>query len=250
MDSNLTDSRVVVTGGSRGIGRAIALAFATEGAHVSLCARGADALEKTREEVQRLGVTAHAETCNMADADAVGRYVGRAAEALGGIDIVINNASGFGAGDTEEGWAAGINVDLMGTVRATHAAMPWLEKSERASVVHITSIAGLVAAARIASYGAVKAALIHYARAQAVLLGEKGIRVNTVAPGAIDFPGGLWDKRKTEAPELYRKTQEGIPARRLGRPEEVANTVVFLASPLASWINGQTVAVDGGQIQG
>ncbi len=248
MQSDLQHSRAVITGGSRGIGRAIALALAAEGADVSICGRSSDALQATQAELARHGGTAHAGVCDVSDAAAIERYVEEAAEALGGIDILVNNASGFGGGDSEQGWAASISVDLLGTVRTTRAARPWLERGTHASVIHIASIAGLGASARIASYGAVKAALMHYAPSQAAELAARGIRVNAIAPGAIDFPGGLWDKRKTDDPGLYEKAVASVPFGRLGTAEEVANAAVFLASPLASWITGQTLAVDGGQI--
>jgi len=241
--------RVIVTGGSRGIGRSIALGFAEAGAAVSICARSAGALEETRGELARLGGKVHAAACDVADAAALARYLDAAVAALGGLDVLVNNASGFGHADDEAGWAAGINVDLLATVRASRAAEPHLEKT-RGNMVHISSIAGLRASTRTPAYGAVKAALIHHTKTQAASLGAKGIRVNCVAPGAIEFPGGVWDQRKRDNPALYQRTIGSIKAGRLGRPEEVANAVLFLASPLAVWITGQTIAVDGGQMLG
>lgn len=175
------------------------------------------------------------------------RYVEAAAAALGGIDILVNNASGFGRTDDEAGWAASINVDLMGSVRASHAAIPHLEKAGGGSILHISSISGLGANVRTPPYGAVKAALIQYTLTQAAALAGKGIRVNCIAPGSIEFPGGVWDQAKTGNPKLYESILSGIPFGRMGRPEEVANLAVFLCSSAASWITGETVAIDGGQ---
>ena len=245
---NLSDRRAVITGGSRGIGLAIAQALASEGGDVSICGRSADALEQARANLAVHGTTVHTATCDVGDADAIEGYIKDAAEALGGIDILVNNASGFGAGDSEQGWAAAIDVDLLGTVRATRAARPWLIDSEQASVIHIASIAGQAASARTAAYGAIKAALIQYTQSQASEMAADGIRVNAIAPGSIDFPGGLWDKRRIETPDLYERTRATIAFGRFGRPEEIADAAVFLASARASWITGQTLTVDGGQL--
>ena len=176
-------------------------------------------------------------------------YIQAAAEALGGIDVLINNASGFGASDDEAGWMASINVDLMASVRASYAALPHLEKT-RGSIIHISSISGLTHSARTPPYGAVKAALIQYTLTQAAKYAAQGIRVNCIAPGSIEFPGGNWEKRKTSDPKLYNGILGSIRFGRLGTPEEVANVALFLASDAASWVTGQTIAVDGGQMLG
>ena len=236
--------RVVVCGGSRGIGRAIALGFAAGGAAVSICARGADGLAAAKAD----GNLAHTGVCDLADAAAITRYVGDAAAALGGIDILVNNASGFGMTDDAAGWGAGFAVDMMAIVHASHAAMPHLEKATAASIVSVSSISAMRPSARSAPYGAMKAAVIHYTTSQAMMLAAKGIRVNAVAPGSIEFPGGTWEKRREEGSPVYAAVLASIKAGRLGTPEEVADVVLFLASPMARWVTGQTIVVDGGQL--
>ena len=250
MSFDFKGRRVVVCGGSRGIGRSIALGFAEAGAAVSICARGAAALAATREEIVHFGHKAHAESCDLADGASVVRYVGAAAEVLGGIDILVNNASGFGASDDDTGWAISLAVDVMATVRASNAAIPHIEKAGGGSIVNVSSISAYRATTRNPPYAAVKAALCQYTTSQAANLARKNIRVNAVAPGSIEFPGGTWEQRRNSDPGLYNRILKSIPFGRLGRPEEVANTVLFLASPLASWITGHTVVVDGGQLLG
>ncbi len=248
MAKDFAGKRVIVMGGSRGIGRAIALGFAAQGAAVSICARNPGPLEATRREIVALGVTAHAASVDLADAKAIEAYVPGAVAALGGLDILVNNASGFGHSDDEEGWAASLSVDMMAIVRGSHAAIPHMKPGS--SIVNISSISALRASSRSAPYGAIKAAVMHYTASQAKMLAKQGIRVNGVAPGSIEFPGGTWEDRKTSNPALYQATLASIPFGRMGKPEEVAEVVLFLASDKANWVTAQTIVVDGGQLVG
>jgi 3-oxoacyl-[acyl-carrier protein] reductase len=248
---DFTGRRVLVAGGSRGIGRGIAQGFARAGASVSLCARGKDTLEATRAELAALGAgTMHAAVCDLADAAQIDAWVRGAAEALGGIDVLVNNASAFGAGDTDDGWTASLAVDVQAVVRASRAAQPWLERGTGASIVNVSSISAMRPSTRTPAYGAAKAAVVHYTGSQAAMLARRGIRVNCVAPGSIEFTGGTWEKRKASDPALYQRIHASIPFGRLGTVDEVADLVLFLASDAARWVTGQSIAVDGGQLLG
>jgi 3-oxoacyl-[acyl-carrier protein] reductase len=242
--------RVIVTGASRGIGRSIALGFAEAGAAVSICARGAEGVDAACAEIAQFGGTVHGAAADISDSAAIVDYINEAEAALGGIDILVNNASGMGMTDDEAGWAASLSVDLMASVRASQAAEPFIVKNGGGSIIHISSISGLRPSGRSVPYGAVKAALFQYTMSQAQLLAPKGVRVNCVAPGSVEFAGGTWEKRRLAQDPLYQKTLARIPFGRMGHPQEIANVVLFLASPLASWMTGQTLTVDGGQLLG
>jgi len=248
MQLSFADKSVVVTGASRGIGLAIATSFAQAGASVAICARGKQGLDAAVAGIARYGTRVHGDVCDLGDEASTVNFVKGAAAALGGIDVLVNNASGGSKGDDESAWSAGINVDLLGTVRATRAAVPFLEQSRGGAIVNISSIRGITGSARLPSYAAVKAAIINYTISEALVLSNSRIRVNAIAPGSIEFPGGAWEKRKLEEPQLYEATVQRIPARRLGTAQEVANVALFLASDSASWVTGQVIAVDGGQI--
>lgn len=256
MPFDFSGQRVLVAGGSRGIGRAIALQFAAAGADVGICARGPQALAATHADLARHGHPVHSMACDLADAEAIAAWVPAAAQALGGIDILVNNASGFGMTDDEDGWAASLSVDVMAMVRCSRAALPWLQQAgERgvaggASIIHVTSISAYRPSTRAAPYAAVKAAMNSYTGSQAAMLCRQGIRVNAVAPGSIEFPGGVWEQRRTEQPALYERTRQSIPFGRMGTPDEVAEVALFLASPHARWMTGQVLTVDGGQMLG
>lgn len=244
---SLAGRRVLVAGGSRGIGLAIARAFAEAGADLSLCARDTTVLQQAADTLGTSSRRVHWQRCDLADPAQINAWVQSAATTLGGIDVVINNASGFGHGSDDASWQAGFDIDLMAAVRTNRVALPYLRRSAAAVILNISSINALRPTPRAAAYSAAKAALNYYTTSLATELAPEKIRVNAIAPGSIEFPGGLWERRRLDEPALYQRIRESIPFGDFGRVEDVAQTAVFLASPQARWITGQILAVDGGQ---
>ena len=245
MDLGLKGKNAVVTGGSKGIGRAVARCFAAEGANVAICARNAQEVTAAVTDLKALGINASGAALDVADGDALKSWIGASAAELGGIDALVCNVSALAVGNSAETWEKSFRTDMMHTVNAVEAAMPFLEKSASASIVLISSVSGFEVDFAAGSYGAIKAALIHYAKGLSRQLVAKGIRVNCVSPGNTYFDGGIWQNIEKNVPDLFATTLQVNPTGKFGTPEEVANGVVFLCSPVASRISGTNLVIDG-----
>ena len=250
MDLGLKGLRAVVTGGTKGIGRAIAETLAAEGADVAICARNKDDVEQTVALLKSKGVNAMGGAVDVADGPALAAWVADAAAEFGGIDIAVSNVSALAIGTDDESWKRGFDIDMMGTVHLVNACMPHLEKSKAPSIVTISSVSGREIDFAAGPYGAFKAALIHYTQGLAFQLARKGIRANSVSPGNTYFEGGVWNQIKDGNPELYATALALNPTGRMGTPQEMANATVFLASPAASFITGTNLVVDGALTRG
>jgi 3-oxoacyl-[acyl-carrier protein] reductase len=250
MDLGLKGSSALVTGATRGIGRAIAETLAAEGARVSICARNDAELQQALAALRQRGADAFGSAVDVADAAALRKWVEDSAARFGGIDIVVSNVSALAIGQDEDAWRREFEVDMMGTVRLVEAAMPWLEQSKAASIVAISSVSGREIDFAAGPYGSFKAALVHYMHGLACQLAPKGIRANAVSPGNTYFPGGVWEQIEHGNPALFEKALALNPTGRMARPQEIANAVVFVASPAASFVSGTNLVVDGALTRG
>jgi 3-oxoacyl-[acyl-carrier protein] reductase len=245
MDLGLTGKRIIVTGGSKGIGRGITEVLLREGAIVTICARNAAGLAAAAEELSALGQVHHRSTDMAVEGDPTA-LVEWATEEMGGLDILVSNVSAMAGPD----WSASVNVDLVRTDELLRAALVKMEDHAGANLVCIGSRAASTGAPRIAAYAAVKAATVSMMKSLSFEVARRGIRANVVSPGDILFPGGVWDDARKEGGKLWDATIKQNPFRRLGTPEEIANVVAFLVSDRASFVTGANILVDGGATTG
>jgi 3-oxoacyl-[acyl-carrier protein] reductase len=250
MDLGLHGLRALVTGGTKGIGRAIVDTLAAEGAAVGFCARTERDVTDTVQTLTERGSVAVGRAVDVADEAGMRQWVTDSAAELGGLDIVVANVSALAIPDEEASWRASFDVDLMGAVRLVKAAVPYLERSEAASIVTIASVSGREIDFAAGPYGVFKAALIHYTQGLAYQLAPKGIRANSLSPGNTYFDGGVWQNIEQHNPELFAQALALNPTGRMAKPEEIARAAVFLASPAASFMTGANLLVDGALTRG
>jgi 3-oxoacyl-[acyl-carrier protein] reductase len=245
MDLQLKGANALVTGGTKGIGRAIAERLSDEGCNVSICARNADEVNAAVAALSAQGGTAIGPSVDVGNGDSLKGWIAASAEALGGIDCVVSNVSG-GNAPGEDGWRANFEHDVLGTVRLVEGAMPHLEASDNASIIMISSTAALEKFIGASAYNAMKGAMVQYSGALSQDVGPKGIRVNSICPGPIFIEGGAWDNIKQHMTPFYDATVADIPVGRMGSADEVAAQFALLASPLGAFTTGTNVVIDGG----
>lgn len=250
MDLGLKGLRAVITGGSKGIGRRTAEIFAAEGASVAICARNAEEVAATVAALKEKGATAFGAAVDVSDKAALEKFVADSAKALGGLDILVANVSALAVEDNEDAWRKSFDTDMMHTVRAVNAALPFLEASKAPAVVVVSSVSGREVDFTGPAYGAFKAALIHYAQRLAMQLAPKMIRVNSVSPGNTYFDGGVWQHIEKNIPDLFAQAMALNPTGRMAKPEEIGRGIVFLASPASSFTTGTNLVIDGALTRG
>jgi 3-oxoacyl-[acyl-carrier protein] reductase len=246
MDLGLSGKKAVITGSTRGIGRAIANLLADEGVDLAICSRNQEEVDSAIAELSAKGVKVVGSVVDVADKESYEAWVASVGKELGGIDIFVPNVSAGGGVPGEEGWRANLEIDVLGTTRGIDAAMPFLEASDAASIVIISSTAAVETFMGANPYNAIKGALIIHGKQLSQALAPQGIRVNCVSPGPIFIEGGAWDFIKNNMAEVYEGTLAQCPQGRMGSAEEIANSVAFLASPAASLITGVNLIADGG----
>ncbi|WP_372785452.1 SDR family NAD(P)-dependent oxidoreductase [Phenylobacterium sp.] len=248
MDLQLKGKTAVVTGGTRGIGRAIAETFADEGANVAVCARNAAQIAETVKALEAKGVKAWGDVVDIADGPALQAFVAKAGETLGGIDVLVSNASALAQGNAEADWQAMFDIDMLGAVRTWEAAKPFLTaaaaKTGDAAFIIISSVSS-VNSDNPSAYGAMKAALIHFAKGVARQNAAGKVRCNVVSPGTVFFEGGVWGNVKANMPGFFDQMIKRNPTGRMATPEEIAAAAVFLASPRSAFTTGVNMIVDG-----
>jgi len=249
LDLGLAGKKAIVTGGSRGIGRAICELLAEEGCDVALCARGEAGVEEAVTALAGKGVRAHGGIVDVADTKALRGWVATAAGQLGGLDVFVANVSALAQAMDEDSWRRSLEIDVMGTVAGVEAALPLLEKSAAGSIVVLGTTGAVEIAGAPRPYASVKAALVPYVKALARNLAPKGVRANMVSPGNVYFKGGVWNMVEENSPDVFKTMLSRNPMGRMGTPREVANAVVFLASPRASFITGTNLIIDGALTQ-
>ncbi len=246
MDLGLAGKRAIITGATRGIGRAIATLFAEEGVDIAFCARDAAAVTATGKALAEAGGRAFGEAVDVADGPAYKAWLEAAARDLGGADIFVANVSAGASTGGEEAWQKNFAVDLMHSVRGAETLLPHLARSPAAAIVFISTIAAVETFFAPTAYGALKAALITYGKQLSQAVAEHGIRINMVSPGPVLFPDGDWDRVRREQPDFFARVEAQCALGRMATPEDVARAVVFLASPAAGYITGANLVVDGG----
>jgi 3-oxoacyl-[acyl-carrier protein] reductase len=248
MDLGLKGKSAIITGATRGIGRSIAEALAREGVDLGICARNPASVQEAVAALSDNGVRAIGESVDVADGTRLKSWVARTGDALGGIDILVMNASAMSNGNSEEAWKAAFEIDLLGVVRSLEAAMPYLEKAAARTgdaCAVIVSSAGAGETRYANSYGAMKAAQIHLAKGFAYEMVAKHVRVNVISPGPVYFEGGIWNRIEQSNPEMYKTHLAANPTGRMATPQEVVKAVVFLASPASSFTTGTNMLLDG-----